>query len=215
MALENATLINQLDQLNPEGADPKSQGDDHIRMIKRTIKNTFPQITGAITVTHTQINALGVAGSLVPPGTIALWAYAENTIPAGWGICDGVTRLTDGRYSPDLRNIFIRGAGSGLPIGTRGGSETHNHTITVSGTALTVDQIPAHTHSVGVGPWTPDGVDMEGADIEPHNVVNHPGGYANYTTSSVGSGAVHEHAASIGGANNMPPWVSVYYIIKL
>lgn len=43
MALEAGTYISDLNQSNPVGAtDPKSQGDDHIRLIKTVLKNTLP-----------------------------------------------------------------------------------------------------------------------------------------------------------------------------
>lgn len=55
--LETATYINELVTTNPVGAtDPKSQGDDHLRLIKSTLKNTFPNVSGAVNLTHTQIN---------------------------------------------------------------------------------------------------------------------------------------------------------------
>jgi hypothetical protein len=63
MALETGTFISDLNSSNPVGAtDPKSQGDDHIRLIKATILATFPSITGAVTLTHTEINALPKEG---------------------------------------------------------------------------------------------------------------------------------------------------------
>lgn len=40
MGLESATTIAGLNENWPLGTDPKSQGDDHIRMIKRVLKNT-------------------------------------------------------------------------------------------------------------------------------------------------------------------------------
>jgi len=63
--LETATYINELVTTNPVGAtDPKSQGDDHLRLIKSTLKNTFPNLTGAVTLTHTQINNAAVKTEL-------------------------------------------------------------------------------------------------------------------------------------------------------
>ncbi|MEF3075172.1 hypothetical protein V2P20_09055 [Methylobacter sp. Wu1] len=56
MALETGTYISDLVPANPPGSDPKSQGDDHLRLIKSTIKATFPNITGAVTPTHTELN---------------------------------------------------------------------------------------------------------------------------------------------------------------
>lgn len=65
MGLEAATFIHQLNPANPVGAvDPKAQGDDHIRMIKATLQATFPNITGAVTVTLAQLNQwAGLAGN--------------------------------------------------------------------------------------------------------------------------------------------------------
>lgn len=56
MALETATYIDGLVTANPTSTDPKSQGDDHLRLIKSTIRNTFPNVTGAVTATHTELN---------------------------------------------------------------------------------------------------------------------------------------------------------------
>lgn len=58
MALETGTFIDSLNANNPAITDQIDQGDDHIRLIKSTIKSTFPSVTGAVTLTHTQINAL-------------------------------------------------------------------------------------------------------------------------------------------------------------
>ncbi|MEX2125470.1 MAG: hypothetical protein WD795_16370 [Woeseia sp.] len=68
MALESATFISGLNSSNPVGAsDPKSQGDDHLRLIKATLLNSFPGVTGAVTATHTELNfidgATGVSGT--------------------------------------------------------------------------------------------------------------------------------------------------------
>lgn len=57
MPVENATYINQLNPDWPVGkSDFVSQGDDHIRMLKSSLQNTFSRITGPITATQDQIN---------------------------------------------------------------------------------------------------------------------------------------------------------------
>ena len=58
MALENATTINQLNPLFPAAVDSLAQADDHLRLIKSTIQNTFPNVTGAITATQSEVNQL-------------------------------------------------------------------------------------------------------------------------------------------------------------
>tara|TARA_B100000768_G_scaffold113253_1_gene104910 strand:+ start:185 stop:967 length:783 start_codon:yes stop_codon:yes gene_type:complete len=57
MGLETGTYINSLNSANPAATDALSQADEHLRLIKSTVKATFPSVTGAITGTHTAINA--------------------------------------------------------------------------------------------------------------------------------------------------------------
>ena len=58
MALESTTYIDGLVITNPTGTDPRSQGDDHLRLVKSTLRSTFPNITGAVTATHTELNLI-------------------------------------------------------------------------------------------------------------------------------------------------------------
>lgn len=64
MSLETSTYINGLVVTNPTSSDPVSRGDDHLKLLKSTIKNTFPNVTGAITTTHVEINLLNDATHL-------------------------------------------------------------------------------------------------------------------------------------------------------
>jgi len=65
MALESATYIDGLVTTNPTGTDNRSQGDDHIRLLKSTIKATFPNINGAVSATDEEIDA-----AIVTAGTL-------------------------------------------------------------------------------------------------------------------------------------------------
>jgi hypothetical protein len=58
MALESTTYIDGLVTTNPTGTDPRSQGDDHLRMLKSSIRATFPNVAGAMTATHTELNLI-------------------------------------------------------------------------------------------------------------------------------------------------------------
>jgi hypothetical protein len=58
MALEEGTYIDSLVSSNPTAADNVAQGDDHIRLIKSTISNTFPNLTGAVSASHSDLNAV-------------------------------------------------------------------------------------------------------------------------------------------------------------
>jgi len=58
MALETATYIDGLNASNPAASDAISTADDHLRLIKSTIKATFPNITGPMTLSQSQIAPL-------------------------------------------------------------------------------------------------------------------------------------------------------------
>jgi len=57
MTLESGTFISDFNVNYPESNAPASGGDNHIRQMKAFITNTFPNISGAITATHTVINS--------------------------------------------------------------------------------------------------------------------------------------------------------------
>lgn len=56
MSVETATYISDLNASYPASGDPKSEGDNHLRLLKSTVKATFPNVAGAVTPTHTQLN---------------------------------------------------------------------------------------------------------------------------------------------------------------
>jgi energy-converting hydrogenase Eha subunit A len=56
MPLETGSFISDLVVTNPLSSDGKDKGDDHLRLLKLTIKTTFPNVTGAVTPTHTELN---------------------------------------------------------------------------------------------------------------------------------------------------------------
>lgn len=63
MSLESADFIPGLVETNPEGTDPKSQGDDHLKLLKHVLKSQFPAFTGeAVTKTEAQLNSMLIAG---------------------------------------------------------------------------------------------------------------------------------------------------------
>jgi hypothetical protein len=71
MALENLTgpsvYISALVRTNPAIDDPISQGDDHLRGIKNVTLNTWPNITGPVTVTQSQLNSVTSKANIASP----------------------------------------------------------------------------------------------------------------------------------------------------
>lgn len=120
MSLEAGGFVNDLDATNPPGGDTKSQGDDHLRLIKTALKATFKgavkefqfpssanfTANGALLKTH-QNNLVTVSTAA---GAVSLTLPALVANDAGWstfvrktttdvnavtltGTIDGVTNL--------------------------------------------------------------------------------------------------------------------------
>jgi len=58
MGLETGTYIDSLNSSNPTAGDAVSEGDDHLRLLKSTVKATFPNLSGAVTSTQAELNLL-------------------------------------------------------------------------------------------------------------------------------------------------------------
>ncbi|SAK95827.1 phage-related tail fiber protein [Caballeronia temeraria] len=137
MALETGTYISDLVAANPVGSDPIAFADDHLRLIKSTLLNTFPKFKGVVSATHENLS------NGTPVGLIAMWS--GTSIPAGWALCNGQTvAKADGSgniTTPDLRDRFAVCSGGSYAVGNIGGAAS---------VALTAAQMPVHNHTA----WT-------------------------------------------------------------
>lgn len=77
MAAENVTYLGDLNPATPTGAEPKSDGDDHVRNIKKGLRQSFAGFLGAILVTGTDGGAAN-AYTLTPAQ--ALLAYSAKML---------------------------------------------------------------------------------------------------------------------------------------
>ena len=60
MTIESVTYITDLDKTYPAAGDNISEGDDHIRNIKKALENSFTGFTGAAcTATEAELNDVG------------------------------------------------------------------------------------------------------------------------------------------------------------
>lgn len=209
MGLEVAVTVNQLDPTNPLGTDARSQGDDHVRLIKSTLKNTFPNFTGPLLPTQDELAKITLPGVLCFPGMIVMWSGTLATIPTGWKLCDGTGTISNGNVVPNLRERFIIAsvteAGGTYNINSTGGTKDIATAGSVGNTMLTVDQIPPHVHSTGMSFLNPGG--NGGA----------PGGLGIVaSTGSTGGGAPHTHTftgtTQVGA--NIPPYFALAFLIK-
>lgn len=184
MGLESGTYINSLNPSNPVGAtDQKSQGDNHIRLIKSAILNTFANITGAVTATHTQLNLLSGITALAssddvidnfPSGTLML--FQQTAAPTGY------TKQTT-HNDKGLRVV----SGTASSGGTDAFSTCFDAAKATEDHTLTVDEIPAHTHGLA------QVSDTTKAGIYP----NVTGGGSTVQSGSAGGGSAHSHNITI------------------
>lgn len=73
--LESVTYISDLNISWPLGTDHFSTTDDHLRNLKKAVKNSFPNITGAMTKTQAELNAL--------PAAADIWTGTNDGIGSG------------------------------------------------------------------------------------------------------------------------------------
>ena len=203
-----------------------------------TLKNTT--VTGNITnngdttSTGTVTANTFVGNGITPVGGIILWSGATNAVPGGWALCNG------SNGTPDLRNRFVVGAGSGYNVDATGGSadailvshshtvDSHDHSFSASTSSNTHNHgvtDPGHAHS-----QTGGGTDDDGGP-------NAPGGNSGGTLSNIQSNTTsvtinndsHNHTVSgdtgnaspgtnsqgeSGTNKNLPPYYALAYIMR-
>jgi len=189
MALETATYIDDLVSTNPTATDTVAQADDHIRLIKAALQATFPNITGAMTATHTVLNGLDARVTTlentppVPSGTKML--FQQTAAPTGWTKVtthnDKAIRVVSGTASSGgsvgFETAFASQAVAGTISNSLSGS-TASH-------ALTIDEIPSHTHTYGESQRVQVGND-NGTAYDAQNA-------GSFTSGSTGGGQGHTH----------------------
>jgi hypothetical protein len=80
MTVESATYINGLNASNPDGSTANiSEGDDHLRLLKSTIKATFPNVAGVVSATHTQLSFVTGVTSAIQTQLNTKGAHAGQT----------------------------------------------------------------------------------------------------------------------------------------
>ena len=150
MSLENPTYINGLIVTNPTSSDPVSQGDDHLKLIKSTLKNTFPNVTGAVTTTHAEINLLNNATNAATNSTLV----KRNSSGAASFSTVYATTLTGTLSSAAQTSVTSVGALNGGSITSGFGSiNTGSSSISTSGSltagSVTVDSVKINGNNIG------------------------------------------------------------------
>jgi microcystin-dependent protein len=188
-----------------------------------------PTIGGSVILTEANFNP----NSVFPAGFIALWWGSVLSIPNGWALCDGL----DGR--PDLKDRFVVGVGNSYVLGDTGGQDdtpavntaadgAHSHGGVTGSHVLTTAELASHSHT-GAGGASFTGSTADNGGTGNYIVTASSEGYSasvpsfSVTTGNAGSGTGHTHTLSseaahthaIAATDNRPPFMAMYYIIKV
>lgn len=171
----------------------------------------------------------------LPVGSTIPYSGPLEDIPLNWYICDG----TNG--TPDLRNRFVIGTSATYPVDQTGGtiertleiaiseSGAHSHGDSTGGHTLVTAEMPKHKHANGVadagtalwfygstpGPQnTSDSIDNNGNSGTNQGWSSEVGGDQPHSHSLATDLGAHTHSGTIAGVNLLPPYYSLYYIMK-
>lgn len=129
MALESSTFISGLNSSNPTAIDPRSQGDDHIRLLKAVLQATFPNASSAFYFPT-------IIAAKVADYTVVLPDDTEKTIPVDASAANRtITMPSSGFFE-----------GSGIRVVK---NEFSLGTVTISGNGKTINGLSSITLTKG------------------------------------------------------------------
>ena len=154
--------------------------------------------------------------SLFATGMIMLWYGSVASIPSGWVLCDG------NNSTPDLRNRFVIGAGTGgnySPDDTGGSADAtlvshshtiNNHTHSFSGSnthnhSYNEPNFTTHAFTGGAGSQRSQGTSGASTGNASITISGTTGNPSDRGTNSQGSSATNK---------NLPPYYALCYIMK-
>lgn len=144
MTIENATYLKQLNASYPTDGDLIKEGDDHIRLIKKTLRNSFKNIDKQVLISSDQLNELvsyktyirEQIQNIYPVGSIFVSTVGTGpSVQLGFGTWEAISQ---GRVLVGAgEGTDAAGASKLFGSGSTGGEYSHT---------LTEAEMPAHNH---------------------------------------------------------------------
>lgn len=149
MPLETATYVNDLVTTNPAPSDGMNNADDHMRMLKATLKNTFPGGVGPLTNVDGGFTAQS-DGSAIKPA----YAFASEPTLGFYRSAAGVISVAGGKFKGGVPTgavvMFIAPPAS---LGTAT-AHTGKDWLELNGAAYNVTDYPDLASILGVASGT-------------------------------------------------------------
>jgi hypothetical protein len=141
MTVESVTYIDDLDDTYPAESETGTlhEGNNHIRNIKTGLLNTFPNVAGAVTASHTQLNKV-TSGYVLKGITSYTSGSGTYTVPAG------VTALYVELYGGGGGGGGVDGQGTGTAAASGGGGGGAYCAKLITGTLES-----SYSYAVGAG----------------------------------------------------------------
>lgn len=139
MSLESGTYISDLVATNPTSTDPKSEGDNHLRLIKSTIKTTFPNINGAVNATPAQLNTLvGLTSSTAELNILDGVTASTAELNFVDGVTSNIQTQLDAKQPLDSDLTAVAGLATTGLVARTGSGTAAARTITAGSARVTV-----------------------------------------------------------------------------
>ena len=188
--------IPNLDPASPQGNELVGEWDDHMRLTKSALKNSFPAIgEGSCSLTAEQINQ-NYAAITKSCGIIIWWGENDTTnLPDGWARCDGGTY--NGIVTPVIESMFLKHGNAEEAQGSVGGKK--GYTSGLLPHPLLPNEVPPHNHTIDTG------LGGAGEDAREASDYNEGAGDGptSFSISPIGESSSHEHTFSY---DNQPPF---------
>lgn len=195
MALDNAQYPSELDINAPANNEDVGEADDQIRTAKRVVNQGFPNVAGAVSATDVELSYVtGVTSSIqtqldniLETGTKVI--FPQAAAPSGWTLDathnDKALRIVSGAGGGSGGSSAFSTEFNGSTTSTLAGD--HTHTITVASHALTITEMPTHSHG---------GLNVITNSASTGVSLASPGGNPVAAITPEGSGGGHGHPGS-------------------
>ena len=141
MALETGNYIDDLVITNPTASDPISQGDDHLQLIKKVVKHSFPSVDSAVHAIHPSATApaTSLTAGLMWFDTSANLLKIRNEANDEW-VTLAVSIITSNSVDVDAGTVDGAVIGGATPAAITGTTLTGNTSLALA-TGATVTGI--------------------------------------------------------------------------